>query len=54
MEKREEALVPKHDSGAAVANLDFEEERREGKAEIAELISVLEAILTGCWKLWGV
>ncbi len=44
--KRAEALGPKQESGTAVANLDFEEERRDGKAEIAELINVLEAILS--------
>lgn len=31
-------------SGIEVENLDFEEERRDGKAEIAELINVLQAM----------
>jgi hypothetical protein len=44
---REEALEPKQERGTAEANLDFEEERSDGKVEnIAELvINVLEAIL---------
>lgn len=45
MENLEETLVPKLDMGTAEANLDFEEERREGKAVIAELINVLAAML---------
>lgn len=46
MVKREEALLPKHAGiGTAVANLDLEEERRDGKAEIAELINVFVAII---------
>lgn len=49
--KRAEALEPKQESGTAVANLDFEEERRDGKAEIAELINVLEAILSVFWNM---
>ena len=44
--KREETLEPKHEIGSAVANLDFEDERRDGKAVTAELINVLEAILS--------
>jgi len=42
----EEALVEAvQGSGIEVKNLDFEEERRDGKAEIAELINVLQAIM---------
>lgn len=32
-------------SGTEVENLDFEEERSDGNAEIPELINVLQAIL---------
>jgi hypothetical protein len=39
----EEAFV--QGSGSEVENLDFEEERSDGNAEIAELINVLQAIL---------
>ena len=35
----------------AAANLDFEEERRDGKAEIAVLINVLAAILSQSLKV---
>jgi len=42
----EEAFVKAvQGSGFEVANLDFEEERSDGNAEIAELINVLQAIL---------
>jgi len=44
MENLEEALVPKLEMGTEEANLDFEEESKEGKAVIAELINVLAAI----------
>lgn len=46
MENLEEALAPTLGSWAAVANLDLEEDRTEGKAVVAmpQLIKVLEAI----------
>ena len=48
MEKREEeaSVTTKLERGTAAANLDFEEERRDGKGERAELINVLGAILS--------
>ena len=47
MENLEEALAPTLGSCTAVANLDLEEERTEGKAVVAmpQLIKVLEAII---------
>lgn len=46
MVKRDEALTPTLERGVAVANLDFEEERTDGKAVVAmpQLINVLAAI----------
>lgn len=44
-------MTPKLERGTAVANLDFEEERRDGKAEIAVLINVLAAILSQSLKV---
>ena len=46
MVKRDEALAPTLGRGVAVANLDFEEERTDGKAVVAmpQLINVLAAI----------
>ena len=35
----------KFENEVEVTNLDFDEERNDGKAEIAELINVLQAIL---------
>lgn len=51
MEKREVALTVEQGSETAVANLDLEEERTEGKAVVAmpQLINVLEDILR-TWK----
>lgn len=47
MNRDEETLeAAKQVSGTLeLANLDFEDERRDGKAEMPELINVLQAIL---------
>jgi hypothetical protein len=41
----EEDALQEAKLGSEFANLDFDEERSDGKAEIAELINVLQAIL---------
>jgi hypothetical protein len=41
----EEDALQEAKLGSEFANLDFDEERSDGKADIAELINVLQAIL---------